>query len=92
MTGSPDISPIPWMITLPSIVAANYERQGKLTDANMQPVLDYTRGEYAEDLIKGNSDPAATPRHGQEGDRTHRAGPYLRAAIWRTAGNAGVSA
>ena len=60
--GSPDISPIPWMITLPSIVAANYERQGKLTDANMQAVIDYTRGEYAEDLIKGNSDPAATPR------------------------------
>jgi carboxypeptidase C (cathepsin A) len=25
-------------------------------------VLDYTRGEYAVDLMKGNSDPAATPR------------------------------
>ncbi len=60
--GSPDISPIPWMTTLPSIVAANYERQGKLTDANMQAVIDYTRGEYATDLIKGNSDPSATPR------------------------------
>ena len=60
--GSPDISPVPWMITLPSIVAANYERQGKLTDANMAAVIDYTRGEYAEDLLKGNSDPAATPR------------------------------
>ena len=30
-SGSPDLSPIPWMLTLPSIVAANYERQGKLT-------------------------------------------------------------
>ena len=61
-TGSQDISPVPWMITLPSIVAANYERQGKLTDANMAAVIDYTRGEYAEDLLKGNADPAATPR------------------------------
>jgi carboxypeptidase C (cathepsin A) len=61
-SGSPDISPIPWMLTLPSIVAANYERQGKLTNENMQAVIDYTRGEYAEDLLKGNSDPAATPR------------------------------
>ena len=60
--GSGDISPIPWMTTLPSIVAANYERQGKLTDANMQAVIDYTRGEYATDLLKGNSDPTATPR------------------------------
>ena len=60
--GSPDISPIPWMITLPSIVAANLERQGKLTNENMQAVIAYTEGEYAEDLIKGSSDPQATPR------------------------------
>ena len=60
--GSPDLSPIPWMLTLPSITAANYERQGKLTDASMAAVIDYTRGEYAEDLLKGNSDPQATPR------------------------------
>jgi carboxypeptidase C (cathepsin A) len=61
-SGSPDLSPIPWMLTLPSIVAANYERQGKLTQENMQAVIDYTRGEYAVDLMKGNSDPTATPR------------------------------
>jgi carboxypeptidase C (cathepsin A) len=61
-SGSPDLSPIPWMLTLPSIVAANYERQGKLTNDSMAAVIDYTRGEYAEDLMKGNSDPAATPR------------------------------
>ncbi len=60
--GSADLSPIPWMLTLPSIVAANYERQGKLTPENMAPVIDYTRGEYAMDLFKGTSDPAATPR------------------------------
>lgn len=60
--GSPNISPIPWMLTLPSIVAANYERQGKLSAESMAPVIDYTRGEYAVDLMKGNSDPEATPR------------------------------
>jgi carboxypeptidase C (cathepsin A) len=61
-SGSPDLSPIPWMLTLPSIVAANYERQGKLTNENMAAVIDYTRGEYAVDLMKGNSDSTATPR------------------------------
>ena len=30
-----ELSPLPWMLTLPSIVAANLERQGKLTDAAM---------------------------------------------------------
>jgi carboxypeptidase C (cathepsin A) len=28
----------------------------------MAPVIEYTRGEYAADLLKGVSDPAATPR------------------------------
>lgn len=60
--GSPDLSPIPWMLTLPSIVAANYERHDKLTSDNMAPVIAYTRGEYATDLLKGNGDPEATPR------------------------------
>jgi carboxypeptidase C (cathepsin A) len=60
--GSPDLSPIPWMLTLPSIVAANYERHDKLTADNMAPVIEYTRGEYAMDLLKGTSDPTATPR------------------------------
>lgn len=60
--GSPDFSPIYWMTTLPSIVAANYERENKLTAENMAPVIDYDRGEYATDLLKGNSDPEATPR------------------------------
>lgn len=60
--GSADLSPIYWMETLPSIVAANYERQGKLSAESMAPVIDYTRGEYASDLLRGNSDPGATPR------------------------------
>ena len=61
-TGSDQISPVDWMITLPSITAANYERQGKLTPENMKAVIDYTTGEYMVDLMKGFSDPAATPR------------------------------
>ena len=55
-------SPLPWMLTLPSIVAANLDRQSKLTAEAMQPVIAYDEGEYATTLIKGNTDPAATER------------------------------
>lgn len=57
-----DLSPMPWMLTLPSIAAANLERQGKLTDATMAKVIDYTRGDYVTDLLKGRSDPQALER------------------------------
>ena len=57
-----DLSPIPWMVTLPSITAAHLEREGKLTPAAMADVIAYTRGEYASDLLKGRSDPDAQPR------------------------------
>ena len=57
-----DISPVPWMMTLPSITAAHLEREHKLTPEAMAPVIAYTRGEYATDLLKGRSDPEATPR------------------------------
>jgi carboxypeptidase C (cathepsin A) len=57
--GDGDLSPIPWMIDLPSITAAHLEAEGKLTDGAMQQVIAYTRGDYAEALLKGRSDPAA---------------------------------
>ena len=57
-----DISPMPWLLTLPSIAAAHLEREHKLTPDAMAPVIAYTRGEYATDLLKGRSDPQATPR------------------------------
>jgi carboxypeptidase C (cathepsin A) len=57
-----ELSPLPWMLTLPSIVAANLERQAKLTDAKMSEVIDYTRTEYVADLLKGHSDPQALER------------------------------
>jgi carboxypeptidase C (cathepsin A) len=59
---SGDISPLPWMATLPSIAAANYERKGTLTPAAMKAVMDYTRGEYLHDLVAGRSDPGANER------------------------------
>ncbi len=57
-----DMSPIPWMLTLPSITAAHFERQHKLTPEAMAGVIAYTRGEYATDLLKGRSDPKAISR------------------------------
>ncbi|SFK19778.1 S10 family peptidase [Rhodanobacter glycinis] len=55
-----NVSPLPWMLTLPSIAAAHLEREGKLTDAAMQPIIDYTRTTYASTLMQGRSNPAAT--------------------------------
>lgn len=54
-----DLSPLPWMMTLPSITAANLERQHKLTPEAMQDVIAYTEGDYATALLKGRSDEAA---------------------------------
>lgn len=54
-----DLSPVPWMVTLPSIAAASLERQKKLTTQAMADVIAYTEGEYAATLIKGHSDPDA---------------------------------
>ncbi len=58
----PAFSPLPWVITLPSMAAANLERQGKLTAQSMADVQDYARGQYAIDLMKGRTDPAAAER------------------------------
>ena len=57
-----DVSPVPWMLTLPSITAAHLERVHKLTAETMAQAIAYTRGEYVTDLLKGRSDPEATPR------------------------------
>ena len=56
------VSPVPWMLTLPSITAAHLEREGKLTPQAMQPVIAYTLGDYAHALMLGNSDPAVRER------------------------------
>ncbi len=59
---NPDVSPMRWMMTLPSIAAAHLERTHKLTPEAMAQVIAYTRGEYVTDLLKGRSDPAAMTR------------------------------
>jgi len=57
-----DLSPIPWITTLPSMAAANLERQHQLSAATMAPVIAYARGDYATDLLRGRSDPQAIAR------------------------------
>ncbi|MEH3048480.1 S10 family peptidase [Sphingomonas adhaesiva] len=56
------LSPLPWMVALPSMAAANLERQGRLTPAAMTQVEEYVRGDYLRDLLRGRSDPEATAR------------------------------
>ena len=51
-------SPIPWMVTLPPIVAAYLEREGKLTSEAMQSVISYDEGPYATALIAGSANAA----------------------------------
>ena len=57
-----DLSPLPWMMTLPSITAAHLEREKKLSPQAMADVIAYTQGEYATTLLKGRSDEAATQK------------------------------
>jgi carboxypeptidase C (cathepsin A) len=57
-----DVSPMAWVVTLPSIAAANLERKHALSAQSMAPVIAYARGEYVSDLLKGRSDPQATER------------------------------
>jgi carboxypeptidase C (cathepsin A) len=59
----PDTSPMGWMSTLPSMAAANYERQGKpLNPQTMAEVETYTRTEFVTDILKGRQDQAAVDR------------------------------
>ncbi|HKT27514.1 S10 family peptidase [Dyella sp.] len=55
-----NVSPLPWMLTLPSIAAAHLEREHRLTADAMAPIIDYTRGDYAVTLMRGHTDQAAT--------------------------------
>ncbi|RAK61385.1 peptidase S10 [Phenylobacterium hankyongense] len=60
---APDFSPMAWVATLPSMTAANYERQGKvLSPEAMAEVEAYARGEFVNDLLKGRRDPDAVAR------------------------------
>lgn len=61
--GHTDLSPLAYMITLPSMAAAKYEREGKpLSPETLAEVEAYARGEFVTDMLKGQSDPAALNR------------------------------
>lgn len=59
---NPYVSPMSWVVSLPSIVAAHLEREHALTPAAMQKVIGYAEGGYATALMKGRSDPAGFRR------------------------------
>ena len=56
------LSIAPWIGALPTYAAAHLEQQGRLTAEAMLPVETYAVNEYATDLLKGYSDPAALER------------------------------
>ena len=57
------LSPLPWMIDLPSMAAGHFEREGKpLNDATMGPVETYARTQFVQDFLAGPGDKAATDR------------------------------
>jgi carboxypeptidase C (cathepsin A) len=56
------LSPLPWMINLPSMAAGNFERKGQLTPARMAEVEQYDRTQFVVDYLAGRSDPAAMNR------------------------------
>jgi carboxypeptidase C (cathepsin A) len=56
------LSPLPWMIDLPSMAAARLEREHRLSAEAMAPVEQYTRTQFVTDLLAGRSDPAARQR------------------------------
>ncbi|MGC2163757.1 MAG: peptidase S10 [Silvibacterium sp.] len=97
-----NLSPIPWMVTLPSITAAHLEREKQLTPQAMADVISYTLGTYATTLLKGNADPAATqamikqvtemtgldPEFVKYSGGRLETGAYLR-EVWREQGKLG---
>ena len=61
--GAADISPLPYVTTLPSMAASQSERQGRAPSVETQAEVEaYARGEFTTDLMLGASDPAAVSR------------------------------
>lgn len=56
------LSPLPWMMNLPSMAAANLENAGKLTPQAMAEIEDYTRTQFVLDFFEGQRNPAALAR------------------------------
>jgi carboxypeptidase C (cathepsin A) len=62
LTGDDDTSPMGWVVRMPSMAAAKLERDGRLSPATLQPVIDYAKGEFIRDYLAGPKDQAATAR------------------------------
>ena len=82
------LSPLPYMVSLPSMAAAYLERQGKLTGpAALADVEAYDRGEFATDLFRGRADPEAIGRLTQKVSALTGLDPAL---VRRSEGRIGV--
>lgn len=57
-----ELSPMPYVESLVTVAAAHLERQGRLSDAAMEQVIEYLRGEYVVDFMKGSRDTDAVAR------------------------------
>jgi carboxypeptidase C (cathepsin A) len=57
-----DLSPIGWMVRIPSMAAAKLEREGKLSAENMAPIEAYMTSDFMVDYMKGPQDTAAQQR------------------------------
>ena len=62
LTSDDDVSPMGWVVRLPSMAAAKLEREGRLTPATLQGAEDYAKGEFIHDYMAGPKDAAATGR------------------------------
>ncbi|MBR0553181.1 S10 family peptidase [Stakelama marina] len=62
VSGDNGLSPLPWMIDLPSMAAAKLEREGNLSAATMAPIEHYTQTQFVTDYFAGPKDKAATAR------------------------------
>jgi carboxypeptidase C (cathepsin A) len=59
----PDNSPMAWVALLPSMAAAQLEREGKTPNPElMAPIETYARTDYVTDLMRGIRDKAAVDR------------------------------
>ena len=52
-----NVSPLPWMMTLPPIAAAHLEREHAFTRQKMQKIIEYTETRYPIALMQGYTRP-----------------------------------
>jgi len=56
------LSPLPWMINLPTMAAGNFERRGTLTADHVAEVERYVRTQFVVDFLAGRADAVAVQR------------------------------